>query len=83
MTTDRSYDAALEVVSEAFNEQDRANLDSLTTEAMDLGLLGEVFEQAWRLQFDEGGDHFKREAREIVTDAIEKVAMSEGSDALE
>lgn len=65
---DRTKGAALEVLQDARQQvaddmEDHSDL--LTPE-----LLAEVFEQAWRSQFEEERRYARREVRDIVTDCL-------------
>lgn len=80
MTTDRSYDAALEVVKSVFGDR-RDGADGGMEASLGEDVVEEMFAQAWRFQFDEGQGNFQREARNIVSNAVERALLGEDDDA--
>lgn len=67
----RTADAARKILSEQ-REKSLQGLDDYIQGIVSEALLSEVFDQAWRFQFEEDRSQVKRAIRQLVADVIEQ-----------
>ena len=73
---ERTADAARAILLE-LRDKEVQRLDESTREILSESLVSEIFEQAWRHQFEEDRRQAKRDLRQVVADAIEQSQLGE------
>ncbi len=77
MSEPRTKSGALEVLLNLLQETAREIADPKVRSLFTADLLKEVFEQAWKHQFEDDRSTFQRYAREIAVEAVERLGPRE------
>lgn len=72
--TDRTKQAALDALLSNREEVARKLQDTQLVELLSESLVKNVFDEAWRLQYEEDEQKFPRAVRDLVEDAAEKIS---------